>query len=93
MFGDKSTSSSDSSAIDGPSHNPSSDPECFVVGTFFFLRALCLGEWSLSAILSLFWPQEAEVNRRSQTAITCEGGAPTAPLSCNQGLALVKLEP
>lgn len=65
MFGDRVSSSSDSSAANGPSHDPSSDPEWSVVGTFFFLRALYLGEWSLSVVLSLLRLQEDEVARDS----------------------------
>lgn len=37
------TSSSDSIAVDGPSHDPSFDPECFVVGTFILLAGALPG--------------------------------------------------
>ena len=75
MFGDGVTISSDSSAADSPSHDTSSNPKCFVVGTFFFLRAFYLGKWSLSAILPLFWLQVSKVAWRSQIDIICVGGA------------------
>jgi hypothetical protein len=74
MFGEGVISSSDSSATDMPSHDRSPDPERVAANTFFFLRELCRGEWSLSATLSLFRPQEAEATRRSLAAVVWEGG-------------------
>ena len=73
MFDDGVISSLSSSAADGPFHDPSPDPERATANTLR-LRELCPGEWSLYAVRSLFWPQEAEVARRSLTDITCEGG-------------------
>ena len=74
MFGGGVTSFSDSSAVDVPSHDPSPDPERVAANTFFFLQELCRGEWSLSAVLSLFQLQEAEAARRSLAIVSCKGG-------------------
>jgi hypothetical protein len=73
MFGDGVTSSLDSSAANEPSHDPSPNPKRAAVSTFFFLRELCRGEWSLSAVLSMFWLQEVEAARFSLADITYEG--------------------
>jgi hypothetical protein len=74
MLGDRVTSSSESSAADVRSHDPSPDPERVAANTFFFLQELCRGEWSLSAVLSLFQLQEAEAARRSLAIVSCKGG-------------------
>jgi hypothetical protein len=74
MFGEGVISSSDSYAVDVPSHDPSPDPERLTANTFFFLRELCRGEWSLSATLSLFRPQEAKAARRSLAVVAWEVG-------------------
>jgi hypothetical protein len=69
MFGEGVISSSDSSAVDMPSHDLSPDPERLAANTFFFLRELCRGEWSLSATISLFRPQDTEATRRSLAVV------------------------
>ena len=70
MFGDGVTSSSESSATDAPSHDPSPYPERTAANTFFFLRKLCQGEWSFLAMRTLFRAEEAESARRSLADIS-----------------------
>lgn len=74
MFSDGVTSSSDSSKADAPSHDLSPDPKCVAANTFFFCESSARANWSLSAIISLCWLQEAEATQCSLTDITCEGG-------------------
>jgi hypothetical protein len=77
MLGDRVTSSSISSTVEGPSHDPSSEPECSANSTFcFFLRMLWLGKWSFSAVLSLFRPHEVWVIHLSRAVRVWEGGCP-----------------
>lgn len=74
MFGDGMISSSYSFAVDGPSHDPSTDSKRAAANTFFFLRELYGGEWPIFAVLSLFLPQESEATHSSLIDSTCEGG-------------------
>ena len=77
MLGDGVTSSSVSSAAEGPSQDPSSEPKCSVVGIFcFFWRVLCFGYWLLSAILSVFLLHGVGVILLSRIVKDCEGGCP-----------------
>jgi hypothetical protein len=68
MFCDGVISSLESFVVDVPSHDPYPDLKCLAANTFF-LRELCL-----SAILSLFRPQEVEATRRSLAVVAWEGG-------------------
>jgi hypothetical protein len=72
-FGERASSSSISAEESSP--DPSLDPERRVADTFFFLRELRRGEWSLSATSSPFRPQEIEAVRRSLAVVAREGGA------------------
>ena len=75
MFGEGAISSSESSAADGFSLDPSPDLERPVPNNFFFFRELWTGEGSLPVVRSLFRPQETDVVRGSQIDCTCEEGA------------------
>jgi hypothetical protein len=70
-FGEGASSSSVSAEESSP--DPSPDPERRAASTFFFLRVLRRGEWSLSATSSRFWPVELEVVLRSLAVVAVEG--------------------
>lgn len=93
MLGDGVISSLDFSANAKPSHDPSPDPDCVAHKTFLFLREHRRGEWLLSAVRSLFLPQESEAAQQSLTDINCKGEPPTAPLSYNSEQVPVRLVP
>jgi hypothetical protein len=72
-FGEGASSSSVS--VEESSPDPSLDPERRAANTFFFLRELRRGEWSLSATSSLFRPQEIEAVWCSLAVVARESGA------------------